>query len=181
MSLFEIMLIGVGLSMDAVAVSMTNGMVYKNMKASKKMLMPVYFGFFQFLMPIVGFYVGGIFAEVITKYAGIVVFIILGFVGGKMIKDGIQGLDEDENGVALTHKILFFQAIATSIDAFAVGIGFKAMNSNILSTSLLIGITTFVLSTVAIKVGKKFGTIFENKATIMGGVILVIIGLKSLF
>ena len=181
MGILEIFLIGVGLSMDAVAVSMTNGMVYRNESWRRKMLMPVYFGFFQFLMPILGYFAGGLFAQIINRYSGIVIFVILGIIGGKMIKDGVRGGEEESEGTSMTHKILIFQAIATSIDAFAVGIGFQAMQMTVIAPSLLIGLTTFCLSIAAIFIGQKFGTVLENKAQILGGVILVIIGVKALF
>ena len=179
MGFLEIFLIGVGLSMDAVAVSMTNGMVYRE-GWSRKIWMPIYFGFFQFLMPVLGYYASGFLANVISQYAGIVIFVILGVIGGKMIKDGFGGGEESVEKASLTHKILFFQAIATSIDAFAVGIGFQAMQLAAFGPSLLIGVTTFCLSLAAIFVGEKFGIFLENKAQILGGIILVLIGVKAL-
>ena len=180
MSILEIFLIGVGLSMDAVAVSMTNGMVYRKRGWSQKIWMPIYFGLFQFLMSVLGYYASVFLADVIRRYAGLVIFVILGVIGGKMIRDGIQDPGGEETKVDLTHKILFFQAIATSIDAFAVGIGFQAMQIPAVCPSLLIGATTFGLSFAAIWVGEKFGTMLENKAQILGGAILILIGIKSL-
>ena len=159
MSLFEIILIGIGLSMDAVAVSMTNGMVYKGSSKGKTYSMPIFFGVFQGLMPLIGYFAGGLFADVISQYACFLVFAILGFIGGKMIKDGLEHIQEEkeaneqnveveekEEVKTLTYKMLFIQAIATSIDAFAVGIGFSVAQVNILPAVAIIGITTAICS-----------------------------------
>lgn len=179
MSLIEIILIGIGLSMDAAAVSMSNGMVYKQMSKSRELLMPITFGIFQGLMPLLGFFIGGIFAQIISKYAGIIIFLILGVIGGKMIKDGWSNETEASTQPVFTIKVLILQGIATSIDAFAVGVGFCAMQVEIFSAVSVIAITTFVVSFIALFLGKKFGDFLENKALIFGGVILVIIGIKS--
>lgn len=184
MSLLEVVLVGIGLSMDAVAVSMSNGMVYKCADRKKLLAMPLFFGIFQALMPLAGYFAGGLFADIITKYSGIVIFLILGFIGGKMIKDGFCHSDECEcEKTSLTYKLLFAQAIATSIDAFAVGVGFAAgamPTADIFYSVFLIGIITFLLSMWAIFIGKRFGNMLGSKAEILGGVILVIIGIKSL-
>lgn len=182
MSLIDILLIGVGLSMDAAAVSMTNGMVYKNLNKAKYVLMPVFFGAFQFIMPVVGYYAGGLFADIITRYSGIVIFVILGIIGGKMIKEGIGDMKEKEVCPVklMTVKILFFQAIATSIDAFAVGISFSAAGISVWSPSAIIGVTTAVITVAAIFIGRKFGDMLGCRAEILGGIILVVIGIKAL-
>lgn len=194
MSLFEIILIGIGLSMDAVAVSMTNGMVYKGSSKGKTYSMPIFFGVFQGLMPLIGYFAGGLFADVISQYACFLVFAILGFIGGKMIKDGLEHIQEEkeaneqnveveekEEVKTLTYKMLFIQAIATSIDAFAVGIGFSVAQVNILPAVAIIGITTAICSLVAIFIGKKFGDMLGSKSEILGGTILVLIAIKALF
>lgn len=179
MTLFDIILIGIGLSMDAAAVSMTNGMVYGRQKT---WAMPVLFGFFQGLMPLLGFIACGLFANLINQYANLAVCVILGIIGGKMIKDGLHSDDEWTSKVAvLTYQLLLWQALATSIDAFAVGIGFGAMGVNILYCVVIIALTTFICSWLAIIIGKKFGDFLGSKAEILGGLILVIIGLKALF
>lgn len=179
MGLLEIMLIGIGLSMDAVAVSMSNGMTFRNMSKSRELTMPILFGAFQGIMPLIGFFAGGLFAEIITKYSGIVILLILGIIGGKMIWDGIKDECEGVPCGTLTLKVLFFQAIATSIDAFAVGVGFSVMRVDIISAVVTIGIITFICSFLAILIGKKFGDFLGNKAEILGGAILIAIGLKS--
>lgn len=179
MSTIEIIMIGLGLSMDAVAVSMTNGMVYKDATKSKIIAMPLFFGLFQGFMPLLGYYTGGMFSEILSKYAGILILIILGFIGANMLKEGFFPCKEDDDTTTLTYKLIFFQAIATSIDAFAVGIGFNAMNISILPAVCIICITTFLCSFLAIFIGKKFGDLLGKKAEILGGVILIIIATKG--
>ncbi len=168
--------------MDAAAVSMTNGMVYKNLNKAKYVLMPVFFGAFQFIMPVVGYYAGGLFADIITRYSGIVIFVILGIIGGKMIKEGIGDMKEKEVCPVklMTVKVLFFQAIATSIDAFAVGISFSAAGINVWGPSAVIGVTTAAITVAAIFIGRKFGDMLGCRAEILGGIILVVIGIKAL-
>lgn len=194
MSLFEIILIGIGLSMDAVAVSMTNGMVYKGSSKGKTYSMPIFFGAFQGIMPLIGYFAGGLFADVISQYACWLIFVILGCIGGKMLKDGLEHIkeekemcgqsvevDEAEEVKTLTYKMLFVQAIATSIDAFAVGIGFSVAQVNILPAVGIIGFTTALCSLAAIFIGKKCGDMLGSKSEILGGTILVLIAIKALF
>lgn len=186
MGIFEIILVGIGLSMDACAVSMTNGMVYKNLPKSKMLLMPILFGLLQGLMPLIGYYAGGIFSDVISKYAPFLVFIILGVIGGKMLKDGLSHKNEDDSSSdkqtdQLTYKTLVLQAIATSIDAFAVGIAFSALKVNILPAVILIAMTTALLSFIALFIGRQFGDLLESKSEILGGAILILIAIKALF
>ena len=184
MGFIEIILIGLGLSMDAVAVSMANGMAYKNTTKAKTLAMPILFGVFQGLMPLIGYFAGGLFADVISKYANILVFVILGFIGGKMLKDNLghkveEGVEAE--GKVLTYKTLFIQAIATSIDAFAVGIGFSAMQVSIIPAVSIIMLTTAICCLIAIFAGKKVSSLLGGKAEILGGLILVIIAVKALF
>ena len=190
MGFIEIILIGLGLSMDAVAVSMANGMAYKNTTKAKTLAMPILFGVFQGLMPLIGYFAGGLFADVISKYANILVFVILGFIGGKMLNDKLGHKDEEEaetekdvesEGKVLTYKTLFIQAIATSIDAFAVGIGFSAMQVSIIPAVSIIMLTTAICCLIAILAGKKVSSLLGGKAEILGGLILVIIAVKALF
>ena len=182
MDLADILLIGAGLSMDAAAVSMTNGMVYKNLTKIKYAAMPAFFGAFQMLMPILGYYAGGLFADIMAKYSGIVVFVILGIIGGKMIKEGFDDMKKHENAPSrvMDLKTLFFQAVATSIDAFAVGIGFSALGIGIIGPSAIIGATTAVIVVIAILIGRKVGDMLGSRAEVLGGAILVIIGIKAL-
>lgn len=192
MSLIEIILIGLGLAMDAVAVSMTNGMVCKNLKTKDYVLMVLFFSLFQAIMPLIGYFAGGLFAEIISKYAGIVIFLILGIIGGKMIKEGWGHMREQratgskhacDTALAqkrLTFSVLIFQSIATSIDAFAVGVGFSAMRVDILLAVSIIAFVTADLVALAIVMGRKFGDILGSRAEILGGIILVIIGIKAI-
>lgn len=180
MGFLEIAVIGAGLAMDAVAVSMTNGMCYQNLTRRDYMAMALFFGLFQGLMPIFGFYAGSIFAKWITRYSGIVIFLILGVIGGNMIRESFAKEEMSRVAKTLTPTVLFFQAVATSIDAFAVGVGFCAVSVDIFPAAGLIALITAVLVTIAIVIGKKFGDMFESKAEFLGGVILIIIGVKGL-
>ncbi|WP_027398611.1 manganese efflux pump MntP [Anaerovorax odorimutans] len=180
MNILEIILIGIGLSMDAVAVSMTNGMVYKNMTKGKELAMPIAFGLFQGGMPLLGYFAGSLFTVFISKYSGIITLIILGFIGGKMIKDSFNDDQNNNNNISLTYKVLLFQALATSIDAFAVGVSFCATGVDINFAAPIIAITTFICSFLAIIIGKRFGNILGSKAHMLGGIILIIIGIKAI-
>ena len=142
MSIWEIIMIGIGLSMDAAAVSMTNGMVYPKTCRTKILSMPLFFGGFQALMPLLGYFASGVFADFLSRYSGIIVLIILGVIGGKMVYDGLHPRKEEETGCSLTYRMLLIQAVATSIDAFAVGVGFSAMQVNIVQAVSIIGVTT---------------------------------------
>ncbi|MEG0671405.1 manganese efflux pump MntP family protein [Clostridium sp.] len=179
MNILEIILIGIALSMDAAAVSMTNGMVYKNTTKSKLFAMPILFGLFQGLMPVIGYFAGGIFSSFITKYSNILILVILGFIGFNMVKCGLSKDEKCDCNSNLTFKLIFFQAIATSIDAFAVGIGFSAMQVNIFSAGLVICTTTAICSLIAIFIGEKFGDLLGKKAEVFGGVILIFIAIKA--
>ncbi|MBC8542891.1 manganese efflux pump MntP family protein [Bianquea renquensis] len=181
MSVWEVIMIGIGLSMDAAAVSMTNGMVYPKTCRTKILSMPLFFGGFQALMPLLGYYASGVFADFLSRYSGIIVLIILGVIGCKMVYDGLHPQLEEETDCSLTYRMLLLQAVATSIDAFAVGVGFSAMQVNIVQAVSIIGVTTLVCSFLSIAIGKKFGNMLGNKAQILGGMILIIIGIKGMF
>ena len=181
MTVFEILLIGLGLSMDAAAVSMTNAMAYRNVDIKKFITMPLVFGVFQALMPLFGFFVGGIFSKFICQYSNIVIFFILGFIGAKMVRDGFLHR-EDEKSIekSLTYGVLFVQAIATSIDAFAVGVGFAMGKIDIYGAVSIIGISTFLVGLLAVYTGRKFGDLLGSKAEIMGGFMLIVIAIKAI-
>ncbi|MCI8630861.1 MAG: manganese efflux pump [Firmicutes bacterium] len=181
MGTLETFLIGAGLAMDAVAVSMTNGMVYKDLRAGHYIAMPLLFGIFQGAMPLLGFFTGNLFAEILDKYSGIVILIILGFIGGKMVYEGISHKDDENLKPQLTFTVLLFQSVATSIDAFAVGVAFTAMRVNIIYAVFVIAVVTSVLVAAAIVVGRKMGDVLGPKAEILGGIILIIIGIKGMF
>ena len=179
MNFIDVALIGVGLSMDAFAVSISNGMVYRGLTRLRQAAMPIFFGAFQILMPVLGYYVGSLFTAWINRYAGLVILCILGFIGGKMVWDGFHPETSEETAENLSWGVLLLQAIATSIDAFAVGVGFSAIGIRLLPACSLIGMTTFTLCWVAIAIGRVFGKLLEDKAQIVGGMILIVIGIKS--
>lgn len=182
MSLFiEIFLIGVGLSMDAFAVSICKGLSMKKVKKKDVFIIALFFGGFQALMPFIGWFLGRGFESYITSIDHWIAFILLGIIGGKMLIDGIKAEDDEEDGeFKLDLKELFLLAIATSIDALAVGITFAFLNYPIVECMSIIGCTTFVISFIGVYIGKIFGAKYEHKAEIAGGLILIAIGLKIL-
>lgn len=183
MGLIEMLLLGVGLSMDAFAVTVTNGLGYPNLSKGNKIAMPVAFGLFQGLMPMLGYFAGNLFAEFISKYAGIITLLVLGYIGGNMIKESLSKDEEEEetHEDQYTFKVLILQAIATSIDAFAVGVSLAALQTNVVLACSIIAITTCILCFGALYVGKKFGEVLGDRAQTLGGIILVLIGIKALF
>ena len=184
MSLFEVIMLGVALACDSFAVTVSNTFVYANEKRSRLALMPLFFGAFQGLMPVAGYFLGGLAASIIVRYAGIVTLVILGFIGGNMIKEGYEALKNPEDAhegseARLTIVQLFFQAIATAIDAFAVGVSLRAESVDLLSAVTIIGVTTALLCVVALILGRKLGKVLGDRAEIAGGIVLLIIGLKA--
>lgn len=191
--IISVLLIGVSLSMDAFAVSVCDGMVYKNLKKRQAAAIPLTFGLFQALMPIAGFYVGLSFLNLIDAFDHWVAFALLLIIGGKMIFDGIKELRE-KDGVSLTEKKfslpeVLAQGVATSIDALAVGFSLNAMIEGVTQnvvlwawiSVLIIGCTTFIISLAGLIIGKKAGKLFNTKASaaqIAGGVVLILIGVK---
>ena len=190
LGLLEIILLGVALSADAFAVTISNTFVYASESKRRHVLMPVMFGLFQGLMPLLGYFVGGLAAEVIERYAGIITLVILGIVGGNMIREGAEALlhpgeDEAEHAgpVAkrLTMVTILAQAFATAIDAFAVGVSLRAQAVNIVVAASIIALTTFVLCLAALAMGRKLGEVLGDRAQVAGGIVLVLIGLKAFF
>lgn len=186
MALFiEILLIGVGLSMDAFAVSICKGLSMTKLNKRQALMIGLYFGGFQALMPFIGYMLGIQFEQYITDIDHWIAFVLLAFIGGKMVVEAIKddGSDEKiEKDLALNHGEMFILAVATSIDALAVGIMFAlAYDSlNIYTAVGTIGVTTFLLSIVGVAVGNFFGSRYKKKAEITGGIILILIGLKIL-
>lgn len=183
MALFiELFLIGVGLSMDAFAVAICKGLAMPKLNKKQMVVIGVYFGGFQALMPLLGWALGSQFARYITSIDHWIAFVLLAFIGGKMIKESFQK-EEEEIEVCdkpLCHKQMLILAVATSIDALAVGITFAFLDTPIVEAILIIGCTTFVLSMAGVAVGKYFGSKYKNRAEFAGGLILVLIGLKIL-
>ncbi|MDO5399340.1 MAG: manganese efflux pump MntP family protein [bacterium] len=180
MTIIEIFLIGVALSMDAFAVSLSSAMVYTNLTPARSLSMPAAFGLFQGLMPVAGFYLGSLFSDIINNWSGPIALVILGFIGINMIREGLSE-NEDVSKKELTFKLLILQAIATSIDAFAVGVSFAASGAPILKAAPIIALTTFSISLAAVFIGGRLGEKLGEKAEIFGGIILICIGIKSMF
>lgn len=182
MSLTEVFLIGIGLSMDAFAVSVCKGLKANKLKISHCIVIAVFFGVFQALMPTLGFLLGSRFAEKVNAFAPWIAFFLLCIIGGNMLKEACSKDDTDgEIYTSLDLGELFLMAIATSIDAFAVGISFALIGGiNIVSAVSLIGITTFAISFFGVIIGNKFGVKYKEKAEMTGGIILILIGLKIL-
>ena len=181
MLLYEIFFIGVGLSMDAFAAAVCRGLSMKKINYRHALIIALFFGGFQALMPLVGWLLGTQFSSYIEQFDHWIAFGLLLFIGGKMIIDVIRGEDESCPYVdGLNLKQLTVMAIATSIDALAVGVSFAFLKTNIFSAIGVIGATTFVLSLVGVVIGNKFGEKYKNKATLAGGIILVAIGVKIL-
>ena len=195
MGLLEILMLGVALATDAFSVTISNTFAFDDHRFSRLMRMPLFFGLFQFVMPLAGYFVGGIAAELIEKYAGIVSLVILGFIGLNMLYSGYKALKEDaseedeedaqedaqQDATTLSYGKLVFQAVATAIDAFAVGVSFRAHSVDILVASALFGIITAILCTIALFIGKKLGSLLGDRAEMAGGVVLILIGLKAFF
>ena len=178
MHLAELVLIAVGLSMDAFAVSVCKGLSVKELRPRHALLAGLYFGGFQFLMPLVGWLLGYRFEEMITSVDHWIAFVLLALIGGNMVKESFSEEEEmnDDFGV----KTMLLLAVATSIDALAVGITFAFLSVKILPAAGLIGVTTFLLSVAGIYIGRAFGAKYKAGAERAGGVILILIGLKIL-
>ena len=179
MDFLELLLIGVGLSMDAFAVAICQGLSMTKIKWGHALTVGLYFGGFQALMPTVGFLLGYKFESFITSIDHWIAFILLALIGGNMIREALGKDDEHEND-DFSVKAMLPLAVATSIDALAVGISFAFLGVDIVQAALLIGITTFVLSGVGIYVGNVFGAKYKSKAELLGGAVLILIGLKIL-
>ena len=179
MSFIEILLLGVGLSMDAFAVSICKGLAMKQITAGKAAIVGLWFGGFQALMPLIGYLAGSTFSGHIQKIDHWIAFILLGLIGANMIREAVS--EEDEEGSeSLAAGEMLLLAIATSIDALAVGVTFAFLAVEILPAVSLIGVTTFLFSVAGVKIGNLFGLRYKAKAEIAGGIILIGIGLRIL-
>ena len=191
MGLLEIIVLGVALSADAFAVTISNTFVYASESRSRLMLMPLMFGLFQGLMPVAGYLLGGLAAEVIETYEGVVTLAILGLVGGNMIREGVcalrgageQGGPEEPGAGPVARRLtlvtVLAQAIATAIDAFAVGVSLRAQAVSVVVAAPVIALTTFLCCVAALALGRKLGEMLGDRAQVAGGVVLVLIGLKA--
>jgi putative Mn2+ efflux pump MntP len=196
MNLFELLFIAVGLSMDAFAVSLCLGLTMSKVTIKKALIIGLYFGFFQAIMPLVGFLLGTQFANKIIAFDHWIAFVLLGFIGGKMVVESFkkEGCADREcptgkcsdrecpkkQEASLKPLEMLPLALATSIDALAVGISFAFLNVNIFSAIISIGLITLTFSIVGVKAGNIFGVKFKSKAEFAGGIILVSMGLQIL-
>lgn len=187
MNVAEIVLLGVALAMDAFAVAISNAFCYRGASRARLFALPVAFGLFQGLMPLLGFFLGGVIGDIIETYAGVMTLVILGVIGGNMIKEGVVALRRPEEDACalsaseLTVSVVLMQSVATSIDAFAVGVSLRAVNVDIVASAVIIAATTCACCFVALGLGRRFGNVLGDRAQIAGGVVLVLIGLKAMF
>ena len=178
MGVVELLLIALGLSMDAFAVSVGKGLSVQKIKPRHSLSVGVWFGGFQALMPLVGYFLGVSFASMVESFDHWIAFILLGIIGFNMIR---EALSDDECEVAhpdFSARSMLMMAIATSIDALAVGVSFAFLHIDIWSAAAIIGVTTFILSVVGLRIGNIFGCRYKSKAELAGGAILMIMGVK---
>lgn len=177
MGIGELFLLAVGLSMDAFAVSVCKGLAMKKATLKAEATCGLWFGGFQALMPLAGYFLGSLFADIFTRYAHWIAFVLLVFIGGSMIK---EAFGKEEINASMNFQSMLLLAIATSIDALAVGVSFAFLQVEIIPAVSFIGVITFLFSAVGVKIGSIFGDKYRAKAEICGGVILILIGLKTL-
>ena len=181
MGITELLLISVGLAMDAFSVSVCKGLSMKKLDLKGGVITALFFGVFQALMPMIGFFLGSRFADVISSFSHWLSFGLLAVIGGKMVIEAVRENDDgDCKEYSLDIKELFVLAVATSIDALAVGIVFAAEGNPLVFSVTVIGVVTFLLSFAGVFIGHRFGSKYEKKAEIAGGVILILIGVKLL-
>ncbi len=182
MTTWTLFILAIGLSMDAFAVSISDGMSYRNLSRIKALIIAAMFGLFQGIMPAIGYLAGTTFSSAVQNIDHWVALILLGFIGGKMIWEAVgemrSGEEEEPAVKEFSFKVLFLQAVATSIDALAVGVSFALMNVNIVTASSFIAVVTFLCCVVGVFAGTKLGNVLKNNAEIFGGVILVFLGIK---
>lgn len=180
----ELFLLGIGLAMDAFAVSVCKGLGMRRLNKKQTLIIGLYFGGFQALMPLIGWLLGSQFQKYITSIDHWIAFILLSIIGGKMMIEAIREWNEEETvdviDAPLDHKNMLVLAVATSIDALAVGITFAFLDIPIIEAITIIGITTMIISIIGVVVGNFFGSRYKSKAEFIGGLILVLLGLKIL-
>lgn len=179
MSLFEIFLVGIGLSMDAFAVSVCKGLSVKKLSIKHELIVGLYFGGFQAFMPLLGYGLGVSFRKQIESFDHWIAFILLVLIGINMIREAISGEEEDVCP-CFSFKNMMLLGIATSIDALAVGVTFAFLGIEIYSSIAIIGLTTFIISIAGVKIGNVFGSRYKSKAEVVGGAILILLGFKIL-
>ena len=179
MSVLELFILAVGLSMDAFAVAICKGLAMKKVAPKSMAVVGLWFGGFQALMPVAGYLIGVRFKDAITAIDHWIAFGLLAVIGGNMIREALSGEQEDADA-SLAPKKMLVLAIATSIDALAVGVGFAFLSVNITAAAGFIGVTTFLLSAAGVKVGSVFGARYKARAEVAGGGILILLGTKIL-
>ena len=180
MDLFTLLTLAVGLAMDAFAVSICKGLAMREKVLKKGIIVGLWFGGFQALMPTIGFFLGTQFKDQITSIDHWIAFVLLGLIGINMVKEALSN-DEEHADDSIAVKEMFMLAVATSIDALAVGITFAFLNVHIVSAASMIGVCTFLVSFAGVKIGNIFGTKYKSKAELAGGIILILLGFKILF
>lgn len=180
MSFWELLILAAGLAMDAFAVAVCKGLATDKLRLKHLVIVGLWFGGFQALMPAIGYFLGSTFERYITAVDHWVAFVLLAIIGGNMIKEAVTGEGECADA-SLGFKVMLTMAVATSIDALAVGVTFGLLpDVNIVAAVSLIGVITFVMSALGVKVGNVFGSRWKSRAELLGGVILVLLGLKIL-
>lgn len=180
MTFFELFLIGIGLSMDAFAVSICKGLSMQKIDKKYTLCIGLFFGGFQALMPLTGYLLGSQFSGYIERFDHWIAFVLLALIGFNMIKESREEEEEEKPYAGVNFKELLILAVATSIDALAVGVTFAFLQVNIVSAITIIGCTTFVISIAGVYVGTVFGSRYKSRAELTGGIILILIGLKIL-
>lgn len=180
MDLLTLLTLAVGLAMDAFAVSICKGLAMREKVLKKGIIVGLWFGGFQALMPTIGFFFGTQFKDQITSIDHWIAFVLLGLIGINMVKEALSN-DEEQADDSIAVKEMFMLAVATSIDALAVGITFAFLNVHIVSAASMIGVCTFLISFAGVKIGNIFGTKYKSKAELAGGIILILLGFKILF
>jgi putative Mn2+ efflux pump MntP len=180
MTWLELIIIAVGVSMDAFAVSICKGLSLRSLRPKHILSTAVWFGGFQALMPLIGYYLGVSFADSVADFDHWIAFVLLGIIGGKMIKEAFEKDDECDYNPDFSFKTMLTLAVATSIDAMAVGVSLAFLNVDIWTSILVIGLMTGAFSALGVKLGNLFGCRYKSKAEVVGGIVLVGIGIKIL-
>lgn len=180
MSLFTLFVTAVGLSMDAFAVSICKGLAMKKLSIKKALVIGLWFGGFQALMPTIGYLLGSRFERYVTAIDHWIAFALLALIGANMVKEALSKDENDEANDSVDVKTMFLLAVATSIDALAVGVTYAFLQVAIIPAVSFIGVTTFLLSVCGVKVGNVFGVKYKSRAELAGGIILIVMGLKIL-
>ncbi len=179
MDIVEILLLAAGLAMDAFAVSVCKGLAMEKITVKKAFIVGIWFGGFQALMPVIGYFLGVGFRDYIVSVDHWIAFVLLGLIGGNMIKESLSN-DGEKSDSSLDFRTMLVLAVATSIDALAVGVTFAFLDVNIAFSASVIGIITFAISVLGVKIGNVFGARYKARAEFAGGVILILLGLKIL-